>query len=350
MRGLLGGCRRLRYNVYVKRCLVNIDPPPSRPVMTLPEPGAALPTPPDCTRLLDIFLARRSPRTLAAYQADLEDFRGYMRVATVVRAIERLIAYGYGFTSGFGFASFYARGYREQMIERGLPASTINRRLAMLRSLVKLAKTLGLVSWTLSVQSVENVPVQSSRDTQGLDRDGFRAMLAAAGAQPGPKGLRDVALLRLLHDLGLRRGEAVGLDVEDVELQRNWIFIPGETRSQRELVSLPEPTRAALAAWLEARGSEPGPLFINFDRAGKGHRLTGTAVYHIVGRLGAKAGLSVRPQGLRRLAITTALDRTNGDMRAVATFSRHKDLRNLSRYADNPHGIAGKVARLIAEE
>ena len=81
---------------------------------------------------------------------------------------------------------------------------------------------------------------------------------------------------------------------------------------------MPEPTQAALAAWLEARGSEPGPLFVNFDRAGKGHRLTGTAVYHIVGWLGAKAGLTVRPQELRHLAITTALDRTNGDVRAVA--------------------------------
>src|SRR4051812_22072275 len=90
----------------------------------------------------------------------------------------------------------------------------------------------------------------AARDTRGPGRDGFRATLEAAGAQSGPKGLRDVMLLRLLHDLGLRRSEAVRLDVKDVDLQSNWIFIPGRTRSRRELVSLPEPTRAALAAWL----------------------------------------------------------------------------------------------------
>ena len=49
----------------------------------------------------------------------------------------------------------YAFGYRSQMIERGLPATTINRRLAALRSLVKLANTLGLVSWTLSALGQE---------------------------------------------------------------------------------------------------------------------------------------------------------------------------------------------------
>jgi integrase/recombinase XerC len=115
-------------------------------------------------------------------------------------------------------------------------------------------------------------------------------------------------------------------------------------------VVLPEPTRVALAGWLEARGSEPGPLFVNFDRARKGHRLTGTAVYHIIGRLGAKAGLTVHPQELRHLAITTALDRTDGDVRAVAEFARPRDLRPLGRYRDSRYGLAGKVSRLVAEE
>jgi integrase/recombinase XerC len=244
-------------------------------------------------------------------------------------------------------ANSEADRYRSKMIKRGLPVTTINRRLATLRSLVKLANAHGLVTWTLSV---ENVLVPPYDDTCGPERDGFCAMFDAAGAQSGPKGLRDVALLRLLHDLGLHRSEAVRLDTDAVDLQRNRILIPGRGRSPKQPVSLPEPTRAALATWLEARGPEPGPLFVNFDRAGKGQRLTGAAVYHIVGWLGAKAGLTVHPHGLRHLAITTALDRSNGDMRAVAKFSRHKDLRILSRYRDNRPGLAGDIAALVAAE
>src|SRR4051812_28751101 len=237
--------------------------------------------------------------------------------------------------------------YFADLVSRRLQNATVNRRLATLRSLVKLANTLGLVSWTLSI---ENLPVWPYRDTRRPGRDGFRAMLDAVGAHPGPKGLRDVALLRLLHDLGLRRSEAVRLDIEDVDLPGKRISLLSRGRSWKEPVALPEPTQAALAAWLEARGSEPGPLFVNFDRADKGHRLTGTAVYHIVGRLGAKAGLSVRPQELRHLAITTALERTDGDVRAVAEFSRHQDLRPLGRYRYSRYGLAGKVSRLVAEE
>src|SRR4051794_29984677 len=305
-----------------------------------------LPALSDYTRLLDTFLAGRNPRTLAACQADLEDFRRFMETLsgsppTVAEAVEWLLG------GPNGLASVYASLYRSEMIKRGLPVTTINRRLATLRSLVKLANTHGLVTWTLPVK---NVPIPPYDDTCGPDRDGFRAPLDATGAQPGPKGLRDVALLRLLHDLGLRRSEAVRLDTDAVDLQRNRIVIPGRGRSPKQPVSLPEPTRAALAAWLEARGPEPGPLFVNFDRAGKGQRLTGAAVYHIVGWLGTKAGLTVRPHGLRHLAITTALDRSNGEVRAVATFSRHQDLRTLSRYRDNRPDLAGKVAALVAAE
>jgi integrase/recombinase XerC len=315
-------------------------------VTTLPEPGAVLPALLDRTRLLDVFLARRNPRTLAACQADLEDFRRFVEASSV-----------YAPTAGHA-VEWFLRGpdswadvlvlcYESEMGKRGLPVTKINRRFATLRSLVKLANTLGLVSWTLRVK---NVPAQPYHDTRGPGRDGFRAMLDAAGAQPGPKGLRDVTLLRLLHDLGLRRSEAVRLDVEDVDLPGNRISVLSRGRSLKQSVTLPEPTRAALAAWLEARGSEPGPLFVNFDRAGKGHRLTGTAVYYIVGRLGAKAGLTVRPQELRHLAITTALDMTDGDVRAVAKFSRHQDLRPLGRYRDSRYDLAGKVSRLVAEE
>jgi integrase/recombinase XerC len=309
-----------------------------------------LPALSDCTRLLDTFLAGRNPRTLAAYQADLEDYRRFLETwsvyspspPTVGEAVKGLLE------GPKGLANVYVIKYRQQMRERGLQVTTINRRLSTLRSLVKLANTHGLVTWTLSVESV---PAPPYRDMGEPGREGFRTLLEAAGAQSGPKGLRDVALLRLLHDLGLRRSEAVRLDVRDVDLPKNWILIPGRGRSQKkEQVSLPEPTRAALAAWLEARGSEPGPLFVNFDRAGKGQRLTGAAVYHIVSWLGAKAGLAVRPQGLRHLAIATALERTKGDVRAVATFSRHKDLRTLSRYHDNRPDLAGTVASLVAAE
>ena len=41
----------------------------------LAKPAAVPPSVPECYRLVNLFLDGRNPRTLAAYQADLEDFR-----------------------------------------------------------------------------------------------------------------------------------------------------------------------------------------------------------------------------------------------------------------------------------
>lgn len=298
---------------------------------------------PDPSRLIDAFFAGRNAQTVRAYRQDLEGFTAFVGLDSVESAVSLL------FTAGHGSANAVALAYRTDMIERGLQSATVNRRLAALRSVVKLANVLGLVSWSLAV---ENIKSQSYRDTRGPGRRGFKTLVETASAgQNGPKALRDVALLRLMHDMGLRRGEVVSLDVEHLDLTGDRIFVLGKGRMQRVPLTIPDRTKAALVAWLEARGAAAGPVFTNFDRAGKGSgRLTGAAVYAIVRTCGAATGMMVRPHGLRHLAITTALDLTKGDVRAVQQFSRHADMRILTVYDDNRLDLAGDVARLVAGE
>jgi integrase/recombinase XerC len=107
----------------------------------------------------------------------------------------------------------------------------------------------------------------------------------------------------------------------------------------------------ALRAWLRHRGDHPGALFCNLDRAHRGERLTGRGLHQLVGGLGARAGLgAVRPHALRHAGITAALDASNGDVRACARFSRHRDVRVLQRYDDAREDIGGSIARLVAAQ
>jgi integrase/recombinase XerC len=286
------------------------------------------------------FLAGRNVQTLQAYQRDLEDYRAFLSAPTVDAAVRMLLE------ASQGDANAIAHAYRTHLVERGLQAATVNRRLAALRSLVKLANTVGLVSWRLSVESMKS---QSYRDTRGPGLDTYRGMLAAAASRRPGKAARDTAILRLLQDVGLRRGELVRLDLADVDLERNAIMVTGKARTQAAPISLPAPTTAALAGWIADRGTEAGPLFTNLDRARKGSgRLTGAAVYQIISGLGGEAGATVRPHGLRHLAITRALDAFKGDVRKVAQFSRHKDIRVLTAYDDNRRDAAGEIAAALA--
>jgi len=45
--------------------------------------------------------------------------------------------------------------------------------------------------------------------------------------------------------------------------------------------------------------------------------------------------MRVRPHRLRHAAITEALDLTRADLRTVQRFSRHADIRTISKYDDN---------------
>jgi integrase/recombinase XerC len=177
-------------------------------------------------------------------------------------------------------------------------------------------------------------------------------MLAAADRLGDtPKARRDRAIIRLLHDRGLRRGEAVGLDLADVDLTEGTVEILGKGRSQTERLTIGPATVQAMAGWIESRGSHPGPLFVRLD-PGKnlGGRLTGEAVRLIVAGIAKLAGLDrvCRPHGLRHAAITEALDRGR-DVRDVAKFSRHKDVRTLLIYDDSRLDVGGDIARMLEE-
>ena len=174
-------------------------------------------------------------------------------------------------------------------------------------------------------------------------------MLGSVEGRQDAKGARDTTMLHLLFDLGLRRAEVVSLDLEHLDLPGGTVSVMGKGRRERITLTLPEPTREALAAWLTFRGEEDGPLFTSMDHAGKGSgRLTGRALHQVVQAIGRKVDLHVWPHGLRHAAITTALDMTAGDVRSVARFSRHSDIRVLSRYDDNREDMGGRVACLIA--
>jgi integrase/recombinase XerC len=144
----------------------------------------------------------------------------------------------------------------------------------------------------------------------------------------------------------------VALDYpDDVDLEAGELWVKGKKRVGRERISLPTLTRAALARWVEQRGEEPGPFFTNRDRARKGDgRLSGRGVDQIIKRLGKVVGMKrISYHGLRHAAITYALDVTDGDLRSVQKFSRHRDPRTLMVYDDTRQDHAGRIAELVAQ-
>jgi len=102
--------------------------------------SAALATP-VLVDLAGAFLAGRTPRTLLAYRKDLETFSGSPRPPRSMP----LLWFSLPMVPG---RQWPCPGLPREFAGPGLAPATINRRLAALRSLVKLARVLGMVTWS----------------------------------------------------------------------------------------------------------------------------------------------------------------------------------------------------------
>jgi len=312
-------------------------------------PAVAITRPLDAERLVSRWKEGRSAATLRAYNSDLIHFatwfarfvgRGAQAVAEAVATFLRQHA---------GEANETARAYRSAMVEQGLAPSTINRRLAALRSLVALARELGFIQFELSTQ---NVRAESYRDTRGPDLDNVVSLIGNAQAhRHATKATRDVALLLLLgYGRALRRGEVVSLDLEHFDAGCRRLSVLRKGKRERQWLSLDPMVTAKLQAWIALRGSEPGPLFVQIEKGGRiqnGRRLSGDGVHKLLQTMGAKIGVIVRPHGLRHAAITAVLEESNGNVRAAREFSGHASLEVLLRYDDNRRDIGGEVSSKV---
>jgi integrase/recombinase XerC len=295
-------------------------------------------------RLHREFLAGRSPNTLNAYRKDLQAFAQWCGAPTGGAALSLLVS----LSAGDGNSSLLS--WRASMKDGGLAPSTINRRLSAVRSALRFARTIGATAW---VPEVQGLKAQTYRDTRGPGIAGTQALLGSALTKRRGKSARDVAIIRVMFDLGLRRGEVANLDVDDVDRVGRALWVLGKGRSQKEPRTLPAPTLAAIDAWLEERAPITGPeeqaLFVNVSRYQRGQRITGHGVYYVIRDLGDLAGIRARPHGIRHASITAALDNTNGDVRAAQAHARHSNPHTTMRYDDARQDLAGKVSAGLAD-
>ncbi len=164
-----------------------------------------------------------------------------------------------------------------------------------------------------------------------------RALLEAAAVRADdgtPVGLRDVAILELLYATGIRVGELVGLDVDDVDRGRRVVRVLGKGRKERT-VPYGVPADRAIGSWLEHGRDElfvPGAGAAMFLGA-RGRRIDQRAVRTIVhARLAdVPEAPDMGPHGLRHTAATHLLE-GGADLRTVQELLGHASLATTQIY------------------
>ena len=298
----------------------------------------------DSDFLAEFLQLKTSPATRRTYAQCLDDF--FIRLAQVHASIE--IVREFLSLSQFQAIALVLK-YQSLLVEAGLAPATINTRISAVKSLVNHARKLGRCEFSLA--DVKSVALEVYRDTSGVDPSGIRAILDTCDRDT-VKGIRDYALIRLLWDNALRRGEVSAANVGDFDSSGKKLWIKGKGKIQKAAISLHPVTVAAVNDWLGTRGDvKPSdPLFISLDDK-SGQRLQGRGIHLMIDRRSKLAGITkqMSPHRVRHSAITAYLDASGGDVRSAQGLSRHKNLNTLTRYDDNRHQYQGKATDVLAD-
>lgn len=263
-----------------------------------------------------------SPATRRNYGADLDAFAGHVGASGRAEAAALLCA-------DTLTARDLALRFKTALRDKGEAPGTINRRLSALRSLFRHVAGAPLVVSSLRA-------IRRRKVTAG-NGGTVSALLAAAAAPGGVRGLRDVALVLVLHDSGLRRNEAATLRVGDLDLASRVAHVMAKGyQGERVPVDLSAPAVEALRVYLDARGTLPpeAPAFASLDRARKGTgALTADGIHAILRALSRRAGLAhyVAPHDLRRHG-ARALAKAGIDAEGLRRWGRWADYRTPARY------------------
>jgi integrase/recombinase XerC len=223
------------------------------------------------------------------------------------------------------------REWLANLYDQGLNTMTVRRKIAAVRGMFKFLRQEGVVDQNVATRlrtpkTKQRLPdIMSAEKTNNL-LDGVEA----GGPVEKPSRERDLAFLELLYGCGIRVGELVGIDLEDIDLREGWLRVRGKGNKERQ-VPIGGRATAAVERYLELRQGNPNEraLFLN----SRGLRLSDRQVRRLVKfyALALTGDPTVHPHSFRH-AYATHLLSDGADLRAIQELLGHARLSTTQKY------------------
>ena len=178
-----------------------------------------------------------------------------------------------------------------------------------------------------------------------LPEEEVTSLLDTAYKSGTNEGHRDALIMELLYDTGLRVGELVSLNMQDVDLSESYIRCMGKGSKERivhlypkALEELRRYLKHARVALIGHRRTEPS-LFVNH----RGERLTRQWVWTILKTYAQKAGIqqNITPHTLRH-SFATHLLQNGASLRHVQELLGHSSISTTQVYTHLTNGYVEK--------
>jgi integrase/recombinase XerC len=259
-----------------------------------------------------------SHNTVDAYRDDLDSFVDFLCTDYFTIARDQLDLQRVDHVA--------VRSYLAHLARRSLRRSSIARHLSALRSFFKYLMREGIAA----ANPARNVATpKGEKHLPSVLQTSDVALLLEQPDLATPLGLRDRAWLELLYASGLRIGELVGIDIDDIELRARLVKVRGKGAKER-IVPFGSKAEEALRAWMAVRPStDSHALFTNY----RGQRITARSVRRLFERYvrGAALRAGVSPHTLRH-SFATHLLNAGADLRGIQELLGHASLSTTQKY------------------
>jgi site-specific recombinase XerD len=312
----------------------------SLPAGSRPAPGESRPPEAILSHPVDVYLAQLAPNSRRAVRSDLN------RIAAILSG------------GGANFAGIpwhrlryeHVAAIRQRLATEYAPASA-NRMLSSLRGVLRESWNLGLLSAEELHRAVRVKAVRGSRLPAGraLSAGEIRTLFRVCADDQRPAGVRDAALLAILYGAGVRRAEAVQLDLSDFDAESGGVRVRSGKGNKERLSYVQGLGALAVTVWVEVRGREPGPLFLPIHRSGRlsSRRMREQSVYDILKRRARLAGIPpFSPHDLRRTFAGDLLD-AGADISTVQQLLGHASVTTTQRYDRRGEATKRRAAGLL---
>ncbi len=273
-----------------------------------------------------------SKNTILAYCKDLEQFLNFCKVKEVsIKEIDHLII----------------RKYLALLYSDGLKKTSISRKVSALRSFFNFLKREGYIDKSpmlkiLGVKQYTKIPqFLCIRETE---------MLLDMPDNSSVYGIRDKAILELLYSTGIRVGELINLNIEDINLSNNILKVMGKGQKER-IVPVNDTALKFIEYYINCgrlklinNSKKEDALFLNCF----GRRLSARSVRNILNKYIKMASIkkNISPHTIRHSFATHMLD-NGADLRIVQELLGHVKLSTTQIYT---HVTNSKIKQIYNDK
>ena len=263
-----------------------------------------------------------SAHTIRAYLGDLDSFFEHLEKLDITDFSKLELS--------------HIRSWLANQQVKGGARTTLSRRAVSIRLFTKWASKKGYlakdVGATLATpKGARTLPDVLNVADAGLAMD---ALATRVAEEDGPLSKRDCAMVEVLYASGARVSELCGLDLQDIDYERNTIRVIGKGNKERT-IPLGNPAMRALVAWLKegrplvAGDKSDRAVFLGARGKRIDQRTVRTVVYQALQAL--EGAVKLGPHALRHSAATHLLE-GGADLRTVQEILGHASLATTQIY------------------